>query len=285
MADIIDDPQSNAVLVPDTATDYDSPNSELFWSRLRILIELLLTNVSGSFGSGTLTSDPPNDTTGWATDTAASFADDEHNGRRLVFTDGNALCQDFTIDDTVAASDRVVCTGDNLYSAGARSGDAYIIVGDFRDTSADGHNHDNVNSPYVDGLESYTAGEYIIDHLAVEEGNTSQTQVAEFKMGRSGTIRTRVGLKNASAYQSHGRVKINGSTSQTTQRDLTSGSGWNYWNEDILVSKGDTVEFFAWIDVGGPTHYSSLSICVSNPTEVGRSYSYDGDGLIFEDQV
>ncbi len=139
---------SDLRLVLDTETDADSPDNETTYAAIRKAIEVLMMLMVDTGASGTLTSDPPNDTTGYATDTAAGFVDDEHNGRTLIFTDGLAIGEKYTIDDTVAASNRVECTGDNLYSAGARSGDNYKILYDII-TNVDGHDHDDINSPKV----------------------------------------------------------------------------------------------------------------------------------------
>jgi hypothetical protein len=130
----------------DTETDADSPGSEELMSQVRENIEsiiLLLFNVA----SGTATSDPPNDTTGWFIDTAAGFADDEHNGRTLLITSGTAKGNFYTIDDTEAANNRVECAGDNLYSDGVRSGDSYIILYDL--TNSAGHDHNGTNSKAI----------------------------------------------------------------------------------------------------------------------------------------
>jgi hypothetical protein len=98
--------------------------------------------------TGQVDSNPTNDTTGDMVDAGASFADDEHNGRTLMITSGNAIGNLYTIDDTVAADDAVYCTGDNLYSDGVRADDYYEIFYDLL-VNTDGHNHDNVNSPSV----------------------------------------------------------------------------------------------------------------------------------------
>lgn len=143
-AEIFNDPITEMVPVAATSTDGNSPNTSLLETKFRVWLEMLLAGVFGLFRTGSLTSDPPNDTTGYAEDTAAGFVDDEHNDRRIIFTSGNAVCQDFLIDDTDATNNRVVCTGDNLYSVGVRSGDDYIIVGNFR--NALGHIHDGRNA-------------------------------------------------------------------------------------------------------------------------------------------
>lgn len=75
---------------------------------------------------GTATSNPPNDTTGVLTDTAADLTADEFNGYILVITSGTASGNTYTIDDTTATT--FVCSGDNLYAAGVRSGDSYCIA-------------------------------------------------------------------------------------------------------------------------------------------------------------
>lgn len=130
----------------ETETDADSPASEELMSQIRENIEALFLLLFKA-ASGTATSDPPNDSTGYFYDTAANFEDDEHNGRTLLITSGTAKGNIYTIDDTVAASDRVECTGDNLYADGVRSGDSYIILYDLTNTS--GHDHDGVNSSRV----------------------------------------------------------------------------------------------------------------------------------------
>jgi hypothetical protein len=80
----------------------------------------------GAF-SGTATSDPSNDANGYFYDSGFGFVDDEFNSFTLFITSGSASGNSYTIDDTVAASNRLDCTGDNLYSDGVRSGDTYIL--------------------------------------------------------------------------------------------------------------------------------------------------------------
>jgi len=130
-----------------TETDANSPGSEELMAQIRENIEALLI-LYAKAASGTLTSDPPNDMTGWAIDTGAGFTDDQHNGRTLLMTSGNAIGNFYTIDDTEAANNRVECAGDNLYADGVRSGDTYLI---FYDLTHDGaHDHDGINSAAID---------------------------------------------------------------------------------------------------------------------------------------
>lgn len=128
-------------------SDANSPGAEEFFSQVRENLEAILMLLAYTGTGGTATSDPPDDTTGYFYDTAAGFSDDEHNGRSLMIIDGLAAGNIYTIDDTVAASDRVECTGDNLYADGVRSGDKYKIFYNIKHTS--GHTHDDVDSPYV----------------------------------------------------------------------------------------------------------------------------------------
>jgi len=126
-----------------TETDADSGATEELMSQLRENIECLLMLMFGTGVTGSATEDPPNDTTGVLTDSARSWDVDVHNGRTLVITSGLAAGFCYTIDDTTATT--LVCTGDNLYADGVRSGDTYMIFHDIKN-NADGHNHDGVNS-------------------------------------------------------------------------------------------------------------------------------------------
>ena len=135
---------SNLRMVLDSETDADSPDNETTYPAIRQMIEMLFTLCFGE-AVGSLTSDPPDDATGYLIDTAGGFTTDEHNGRTALFTSGDGKGLFYTIDDTVAASNRCECTGDNLYADGIRSGDDYVILYDIKN-NADGHDHDGINS-------------------------------------------------------------------------------------------------------------------------------------------
>lgn len=179
MADIFDQPKTDMVPILHTSVDADSPNSALIMEKIRDALEMLIINVHGMFDSGELTADPPNDTTGYATDSISTWTDDEHNGRRLLFTSGNAIGQDFLIDDTDDSNNRVICTGDNLYAAGARDTDEYIIVGNFRDTTYAGHVHDNITAPPTVAdttIEEMQDGSVMLPfNMAAEESAITET--------------------------------------------------------------------------------------------------------------
>jgi hypothetical protein len=126
-----------------TETAADSEVTEELMSQIRENWEALLLLFAHGGASGSLTSDPPDDTTGVATDSGASYATDEHNGRTLLITSGLAKNNLYTIDDTTSTT--IVCTGDNLYADGVRDGDDYIVLYDIK-TATHGHDHDGVNS-------------------------------------------------------------------------------------------------------------------------------------------
>jgi len=134
---------SNLRMVLDSETDADSPNNETTYKAMREMIEILYQLMVDTGDSGTATSNPPNDTTGVLTDTGAAYDADEHNGRTLLICSGDAKGNFYTIDDTTSTT--IVCTGDNLYSDGVRSGDDYKIFYDIK-SNTDGHDHDGVNS-------------------------------------------------------------------------------------------------------------------------------------------
>jgi len=110
----------------ETEADADSPVSETLMQTLLHNFEALVLMLFKHGDAGTLTSDPPNNTTGVLTDSARSFDTDEHNGRSILFTSGNAKNKFFTITDTTATT--LTVSGTNLYDEGARSGDGYIVT-------------------------------------------------------------------------------------------------------------------------------------------------------------
>lgn len=255
MADIFNSPISNSSIIADTSTDADSPVAEVWTDKMREWLELALVNIHGQYGTGSLTSDPPNDTTGYLIDTAAGFVDDEHNGRRVIFTTGNAMCQDFLIDDTVAASDRVECTGDNLYSVGARSGDEYIILGNFRDTTNNGHNHTDKNSKSV----VLPTGTVMLPFYEEnnEQSTTSATYVDIYPSGTNNEwglyvpaqaqiIRMRCELKNGDSpsHTTSARFVVGSSNSSESTTTIEAGSPYNYYTDCYL----DVSALEGWYD-------------------------------------
>ena len=130
-----------------TETDADSPVSEELMSQIRENFESLVLLLFGAKETGSLTSDPPNDTTGVLTDSAGGFSTDEHNNRCIIFRDGAAAGNIYQITDTTATT--LVISGTNMYAEGVRSGDSYLIVYNLKTGINTGHNHNGWNSETV----------------------------------------------------------------------------------------------------------------------------------------
>ncbi|MGR9045619.1 MAG: hypothetical protein ACU83N_10005 [Gammaproteobacteria bacterium] len=275
---IFDSPLTNSVPISDLATQADVTITALLMDKMRVMLEAIFQGIYGIFESSTLTSDPPNDTTGYAYDTAAGFLTDEHNDRIIIFTSGVALGQDFIIDDTIASS-RVECAGDNLYAAGARSGDHYIIVGNWRNITT-GHNHDGSNSaPAVislENIEDYIAGDYVlVSGTSDNISSASNDKLIEFKATRKGTIRTRLGLvlnNNGGSGTATGRVYVNGSAVGTIRTNVL--YTWAYYNEDITINAGDLIQLYGYFTGSTDTASFYFGIMADNPGFLGRNYQY-----------
>lgn len=222
----------------DTETDADSPDNETTYGDLRRIVEMLAIRVFSTGASGTLTSDPPNDTTGEAEDTAASFTDDEHNGRTLLFTDGNAMGKLFTIDDTQAANDAVYATGDNLYTAGARSGDAYLILYD-QLVNDDGHDHDGVNSARAN-LPDGTV-QFLVDHnggtVHSETSTSYQTKLTHgvYIPSDANTMRLYGRIKNTAGSTPKTYLAFTVNSQQSTA-GTTASSSYTWVSTDLDIS-------------------------------------------------
>jgi len=147
-----------------TETDYDSPLSEELLEQIRENIEAVIMSLLDTGDSGSATEDPPDDTTGVLTDSGAAYDADEHNGRTLLMTSGDAIGNLYTIDDTTATT--LVCTGDNLYDDGVRSADTYKILYDVK-ANAEGHDHDGTNSKQISAS---------IDQAALKTSTQAQSE-------------------------------------------------------------------------------------------------------------
>jgi len=130
-------------MVLETETDTDANVNKELMDQFRENIEALVLLTFSTGTTGSATSNPPNDTTGVLTDTAASYDADEHNNRVLLMTSGLAKGTMYQIDDTTATT--IICTGDNLYADGVRSGDTYHVLYNVKNTGG-GHTHDGEDS-------------------------------------------------------------------------------------------------------------------------------------------
>ena len=132
-----------------TETKADAADNEVSYSKLRLNTEILLGLLAGGFIiEGTLSSDPPNNLTGVATDSAQSMGTDAQIGRLFVVADGDGIGNILEISDNDGTTFTLQILGGssvNLYTLGLRSGDKYkVLCNPF-----DGHNHDGFNSPVV----------------------------------------------------------------------------------------------------------------------------------------
>jgi len=168
MAAVIFKALSNLRFAIETETDADSPDNETTYADIREAIEILYKLCFSDGFTSTASANPPDDNTGVLTHAGAAQTVDEHNGRTLMITSGNARGNFYTIDDTTAQT--IICTGDNLYSDGVRSGDDFEIFYDIK-TNSDGHDHDSVNSKSVSGAAAGTIGQ--------AELNTTSGEVSE----------------------------------------------------------------------------------------------------------
>jgi len=253
---------SNLRMVLDSETDADSPDNETTYKAMREMIEILFQLMLDTGVSGTATSDPPDDTTGYFYDTNESWTDDLHNGRTLVICSGNAKGNFYTIDDTDDANARLVCTGDNLYSDGVRSGDDYKILYDIK-TNTDGHNHDGINSPTAT-IQAPTAG---TNHLIL------RIQEKEVQTG-SGTS---TGYLDAEFHNKHDEIAhlgctvlIKGTITCSVTHKVNTGTG-----ECRVLKNG--VEQDSWASTSSyVTHTENVSVDIGDVIIFQQKAQYVG---------
>lgn len=207
-----------------TETDYDSPVSEELLEQIRETIEALFMLLFDTGDSGTATSDPPDDTTGVLTDSAGGYSTNEHNVRTLLMISGNAIGNMYTIDDTTATT--LICTGDNLYSDGVRSGDSYKVLYDIK-VNPDGHDHDGVNS------KSAVLADNVITQAKM---NNSAVGQAELK---STTFTDSCGIAAGAA----GRIDLTGGTYCFLPQSYGSEHDISVGNHGIAAGMGNITTY------------------------------------------
>jgi len=229
-----------------TETDADSPINEELMSQIRENLEAILILLASTGITGSATSDPPNDTTGYLTDTASTWSNDDHNGRTLLITSGLAKGNMYTIDDTDDANNRLVCTGDNLYADGVRSGDTYLILYDVKNNT-DGHDHDGVNSKWVQNRPTIAADTVCIAYDDNEHRTNMETYTkkAEAYIAQEGSLRIKFKLKNddIGSVNVYGRIYRNGVAIGTER--VTQSTSYVEYSEDIAGwSIGDLCQIY-----------------------------------------
>ena len=222
----------------DTEVDADSPVSETLMQTLIHNFEALVLMMLKHGDAGTLTSDPPNDTTGVLTDSARSFDTDEHNGRSILFTSGNAKNLAFTITDTTATT--LTVSGTNLYDAGARSGDSYIIT--YWLNPNYGHTHNGEDSNNITPASA---------SIAQANLKTSTGEVSQASSGANNTL-------PGGTYGFYPQIKNNGSAGHTgMNRISTSLNSATYVTNIFLTPTGADTEYAQqrYVTASGEIHW------------------------------
>ena len=224
---------TNLRFLQTTETQQKKPGDEELMSQVRELIEIVIWLHFG-VAKGTLTSDSPNDTTGFLIDTAAGFTEDQHNDRCVTFLDGeDILGGPYEIDDTEAANDRIECAGENFYAKGVRSGDSYMILCDMINATG-GHDHDWVNSlPVVMPLGR---------QLVASDGSTYSSTSASWEIvvewqvyvpQNPSTLRLYCQLRAAAGRYAYVSFILTDSGSTDFTSD-TANHGTNAWNPETV---------------------------------------------------
>lgn len=235
---------SNLRMLNNNETDANSPLNETTYAAIRYAIECILILVFGTGISGTASEDPPNDTTGVFTDDTKAWDADVHNSKTLVITSGAAVGNSYTIDDTTATT--LVCTADNLYADGVRSGDYYLILYDLKNNE-DGHSHDGTNSAEllsatgqdVLAAEDHTAGtEY--SHNAASWSTEVTHRV--YIPNNADRVRAAIRAKEGGAGTPYLRFTVDGNASNSGTFNDTAYT----WVTDCYL---DVSELSGWVDL------------------------------------
>jgi len=222
----------------ETEADADSPVSETLMQTLIHNFEALVLMMLKHGDSGSATSDPPNDTTGVLTDTGASFDVDEHNGRSILFTSGDAKNLHLTITDTTATT--IVVSGTNLYDAGIRSGDSYIITY-WLDPNY-GHTHNGVDSNNITPASA---------SIAQANLKTSTGEVSQSSSGGNNTL-------PGGTYGFYPQIKNDGSAGHTGGNQISNGlNSASYVTNIYLVPTGADTEYAQqrYVTASGEIHW------------------------------
>jgi hypothetical protein len=121
-------------------------------------------------------------------------------------------------------------------------------------------------------LENYVAGSYLLTPYGTGlSTGTSYAQKIKFRVGRSGTIRVRIGLKasNGTAYANIRKNGIDTSIEETS----TSTSSYTFSINDISVVADDTIEIFLKASNVLYTAYAIAALACSSPIDSGLQYT------------
>ena len=137
----------NLRTILETETDYDSPVAELLMAQLRKNFESLLMMLYYTGDSGSLTTDPPDDTTGLMTDGGAAYDTNGHQGKTVLMITGNGAGNMYLVASNAPTTFTITST--NLYDDGLRSGDTYNVMYTINGVAMTGHDHDGTNSALI----------------------------------------------------------------------------------------------------------------------------------------
>lgn len=224
-------------------TDYNSPDNETTYAQVRINIETLIKAGFYTGDEGTLTQDPPDDTTGVLTDSAGGYSVDEYNDCLTVMVDGNGRGNVYTIDDTTATT--LVHTGDNLFSDQVRSGDAYMVFYNFMSPGT-AHDHDGVNSAQV----------------VLADNQVTQAKMTDNSIGQSEMRDNAVGTAELKA--SNGTI----TTTQPSSNQALPGGGYGFYPRTKISNGTSTV--VGDLGTHGSTAYVTI-MGLAHPEDVGHT--------------
>lgn len=256
-------------------TQADAPVNEETESQVRENIEALLMLMAYTGTTGTLSTDPANDTTGLLYCAGLTFLQDEHNGRSLVMTSGAAKGNIYPITDTPAVPTYhyLRCDGHNLYADGIRAGDRFMVFYDLANLQA--HTHDGVDSAGIEAPQAL-AGNYV-EHTASlsnlpgsgdtgPSGYTYERKLA-LKLGRGGTYRVMVSHTTSLAGTRRAAIARNG-VAVGSLLDWTAPGGsqtYDFPTQEISGwQTGDLLEFY--IDTNANAGTWSFMLLTDNPS-------------------
>lgn len=257
-------------------TQANAPVNEETTSQVRENIEALLMLMAYTGTSGSLTSDPPNNTTGQVSDNTHSFGPNEHDGRSLVVTSGAAKGNIYpitlTLNFTMGSHD-LESAGNNLYADGLRSGDTYMIF--YSLDAPEAHTHNGVNSAGIEAPRSLAG--YYIEALETARGDaatgktgpsgyTYERKIA-IKLGRGGYYKVNLSCTAGSSTSGkRGILAINGAPAAAAiDFQGFDGTTYDLQTVDLSFETGDLLELY--IDTG--TYFENdawkLTVMTDNP--------------------
>lgn len=122
----------------------------------------------------------------------------------------------------------------------------------------------------IDALTACTSGHYQVayEDTGLIAGDT-YTCYNTFKIGRGGTVVTRLGLIAAEENDDvYGRVYVN-SVAVGTERTTSTSISYTYWTESFSIAAGDIVQIFGKANAG-EAGYGNFAIACGNPVEAAE---------------